>query len=120
MIEQDKSWYLLTNGTIDEYCQVEQVEFMRHSKAAVDRGNLLRELYIDMLMEVPEPKTWKEAFEHFDALHSKKIYNIILSKMIKSAEVIDKETDPVKRNQYLEVYKKLEEKLRVMAQQCKA
>lgn len=111
MTSQINDLYQNHNDTTDKYCQEQEETFIRISKGAFEKGWMLPEIYQDMLIDLPKPKNLDEAYDEFEKLFHTLQQNIIQSRIIKGAEMIDKESDPIKKKRYFEVYDDLLKKL---------
>lgn len=112
MTSKTKDSYLWDYDTIDDYCKEKQIDFMKLGRAAVDKGHLMNEMYQTMLLEFPEPRTWDETFNQYEELFKNLQHDIISTRIIKGAEIIEQETDAEKKRNYFAVYRNLEKKLK--------
>lgn len=92
--------------------------FIRILRTAKEHKQISQSMYEHFMMKTFEPETWDEAFEQFmefsseiiDAIQNHEYY-ILIDRLTKGEEMIEKETDQKKKAEYTKLYNKLKQQL---------
>jgi len=92
--------------------------FIRILKVAREQKQISQSMYEHFMMKTFEPETWEQAFDEL-LIFAEEIYNaiqnheyyILLDRLAKGEEMIEKETDPKKKAEYIQLYNKLKQQL---------
>lgn len=109
--------------SVDEYVARWQMIVVNYLKWVRGEDKLDELSYRRLMLTTFDGTIYEQAQSHFYQLWNEVIYAVatteeesIYARLIKGAEMIDAETDPVKRRQYLEVYASLEQRLMYLKQ----
>lgn len=117
-MQKSTSALFLSTESIEEYKIRKQEEVINLLETSKKLGKIDEVTHKRLLLETCDAKDWEGVFDHYLRLwgdivsilanfEEQAIYN----RLIKGAEMIEKETDPDKRRQYLAVYSALEKRL---------
>lgn len=102
--------------SLDEYITERHEMFLRILKLARKNKQISQGFYEHFMMKVFEPRDWEEAFDMLDEFGNELVhaiqnseYYILLERLEKGEEMIAKETDPSKKQQYQKLFDSLKQ-----------
>lgn len=106
----------LANGDLDGYISNSQEKFLKQLERF--REYMDESKYKNLLAESYDGHSWSEAIDHFAAVEYEMCMCVlekgrhqVLERMMKGAEIIENEPDPIKKRKFVAVYDALEKKL---------